>query len=61
VKELVTEILIRAVKPLLAAILGLVIYAVLVGPLGVTGSPIVALQAWIAGALVVLLVETGFV
>jgi hypothetical protein len=57
--ELLVEIGLRVAKLVLAALLGLVIYVVLTGPLGATGSPQLALEAWIAGALVILLLETG--
>ncbi len=57
--ELVTEVLLRATKLLMAALIGLVLYLVLVGPLAVQGSAQLALEAWIAGGLVVLLLETS--
>ena len=57
--ELVLEILLRGLKLIMAAVLGLIVYLVLVGPLGVQGSPVLALEAWIAGALIILLVETS--
>jgi hypothetical protein len=57
--ELLVEIGLRVAKLVLAALLGLVIYVALTGPLGATGSPQLALEAWIAGALVILLLETG--
>jgi hypothetical protein len=58
-KELVAEILLRASKVVAAAVVGLVLYVVLVGPLGVEGSPMVALGAFIAGGIVVLLMESS--
>jgi hypothetical protein len=57
--ELVTEVLLRATKLLMAAVIGLVLYLALVGPLGVPGSAQLALEAWIAGALAILLLETS--
>jgi len=59
VSELLTEVALRVLKLLVAAVVGLVIYLVLVGPFGVQGSVQLALEAWIAGALVVLLLETS--
>ena len=56
---LVFEILLRLAKAAAAAILGLVAYAVAVGPLGATGSVELALLCWLAGAAFILLVETG--
>ncbi|HEY3524206.1 MAG TPA: hypothetical protein VGK63_10935 [Candidatus Limnocylindrales bacterium] len=57
--NLVAEILLRLAKAAAALVVGLVLYAVLVGPLGVTGSPELALLAWLSGAAFVLLVETS--
>ena len=57
--ELLTEVALRVLKLLVAAVVGLVIYLVLIGPFGVQGSVQVALEAWIAGGLVVLLLETS--
>jgi ABC-type multidrug transport system permease subunit len=57
--EIVIEIGLRAAKIVLAALIGVVIYVVLAGLLGVAGSPQLALESWIAGALVVLLLETS--
>ena len=59
--NLVIEILIRLAKAGVAALLGLVLYVVLVGPLGATGSVELALLCWLSGAAFVLLVETGIV
>jgi hypothetical protein len=57
--ELGTEALLRLGKVVLATLIGVVVYLVLVGPLGVAGSAQLALEAWIAGALVIVLVETS--
>jgi hypothetical protein len=57
--NLVNEILLRLAKAGVAAVLGLVVYLVLVGPLGVTGSAELALLSWLSGAAFILLVETG--
>jgi hypothetical protein len=58
-KELLAEILLRASKVLAAAVVGLGIYLVLVGPVGVPGSGTLALEAFIAGGLIVLLMESS--
>ena len=58
-QELIVEIGLRVAKLVLATVIGLVIYAVLTGPLGAPGSALLALESWIAGALVLLLLETG--
>jgi hypothetical protein len=61
VSNLVIEILLRLAKAGIAAILGIVLYVVLVGPFGAAGSPELALLCWLSGAALVLLVETGFI
>jgi hypothetical protein len=58
-QELIVEIGLRVAKLVLATVIGLVIYAVLTGLLGAPGSAQLALESWIAGALVLLLLETG--
>jgi hypothetical protein len=57
--SLVFEILLRLAKAAAAALLGLLLYAVAIGPLGATGSVELALLCWLAGAAFILLVETG--
>jgi len=59
--NLVVEILLRLTKAGIAAVLGIVLYLVLVGPFGATGSPELALLCWLSGAALVLLMETGFI
>ena len=57
--NLVYEILLRLAKAGAAALLGLVVYLVLVGPLGIAGSAELALLCWLGGAAFILLVETS--
>ena len=57
--NLVNEILLRLAKAGLAALLGILLYLVLVGPLGAAASAELALLCWLSGAAFVLLVETG--
>jgi hypothetical protein len=57
--NLVNEILLRLAKAALALVLGVVLYLILVGPLGATASAELALLCWLSGAAFVLLVETG--
>ncbi|HLX35371.1 MAG TPA: hypothetical protein VKR30_09035 [Candidatus Limnocylindrales bacterium] len=57
--ELVGELLLRLAKVGIATLLGVIVYLVEVVLLGVTGSPQVAVEAWIVGALVVLLMESN--
>jgi hypothetical protein len=59
--NLVNEIVLRLAKAGLAALLAVVLYVVLVGPLGATGSVELALLSWLSAAAFVLLVETGFI
>ena len=56
-RELVFEILLRLSKALAAAVIGVVVWLVAVGPLGASGSVELALLAWLAGAAFILLVE----
>ena len=58
-QELLVEIGLRVAKLVIATVIGLVIYAVLTGPFGAPGSVQLALESWLAGALVLLLLETG--
>jgi hypothetical protein len=57
VRELVFEILLRLAKALVAAIVGLLIWIIAVGPLGAEGDVILALLCWLSGAAFILLVE----
>ena len=57
--NLANEILLRLAKAGLAGLLGLVVYLVLTGPLGVAGTPELALLSWLSGAIFVLLVESS--
>jgi hypothetical protein len=59
VSNLVFEILLRLAKAGLALVLGIIVYLVATGPLGATGSPELALLAWLSGAAFILLVETS--
>lgn len=59
--NLVIEILLRLAKAGIAAALGLFLYVVLVGPLGVPGTADLALLCWLSGAAFVLLVESGLI
>ena len=58
--NLVNEILLRLVKAGIAFVLGVILYLILVGPLGATASAELALLCWLSAAAFVLLVETGF-
>jgi hypothetical protein len=57
--NLVSEILLRLAKALAALVVGLILWILLVGPLGVTASPELALLCWLSGAAFILLVESS--
>ena len=57
--HLLAEIGLRLAKALAAVVLAVVLYLVLVGPLGVPPSAELALLSWLAGAAFILLVETS--
>ena len=57
--NLVNEILLRLAKAGIAAVVGLIVFAILVGPLGVGGSAELGLLCWLSGAAFILLVETS--
>jgi small-conductance mechanosensitive channel len=59
VSNLLAEVLLRLAKALAAGVVGLVVFAVLVGPLGVPPTAELALLAWLSGAAFVLLVESS--
>jgi len=59
VSQLLAEIGLRLAKALAAALLGSILYLLLVGPLGVAPSAELALLAWISGAAFILVVETS--
>jgi hypothetical protein len=59
VSNLLAEIALRLAKAGVAALLGLILYAVLVGPLGNAGSVELALLCWLSGAAFIVLVETS--
>lgn len=56
--NLIAEILLRLAKAAAAAVLGLLIYAVVL-LLGATPSAELAMLSWISGAAFILLVETS--
>jgi hypothetical protein len=58
-QEFVVEIGLRLAKLVIATVFGLLVYWLLTGPMGAPGSAQLALEAWIAGALILLVLETG--
>jgi hypothetical protein len=59
VSNLVFEILLRLAKAGAAVVVGAVVYAVMVGPVGATGSAELILLSWLSGAAFILLVESS--
>ncbi len=56
-QELVFEVLLRLAKAAAAAILGLIIWLVCVGPLGAEPSVTLGLLCWVSGAAFILVVQ----
>lgn len=59
--NLISELLLRLIKPAIAAILGGIVYWVATGPLGAEGGVVLALLCWLSAAAFILLVETGLI
>jgi hypothetical protein len=59
VSNLASEVLLRLAKALAALVVGIIVWVVLVGPMGVTASPELALLCWLSGAAFILLVESS--
>ena len=57
--NLLAEIGLRLLKALAALVVGLVLYWLLTGVMGNTGSVELALLCWLSGAAFILLVETS--
>jgi hypothetical protein len=57
--NLVGEILLRLLKAAAALVVGLIVWVILVGPLGVPATAELALLAWLSGAAFILLVESS--
>ena len=57
--NLVGEILLRLAKVLAASVVGVIVFALLVGPLGNPGTVELALLSWLVGAAFILLVESS--
>ena len=59
VSNLLSEIGLRLAKALAAGVLGVLVYILLTGPLGVPASAELALLSWLSAAAFILLVETS--
>jgi hypothetical protein len=60
-RYLVTEALLRLIKPAAALVLGALLYWILTGPLGEPGGAVLALACWISAAALILLLENGVI
>ena len=60
-RYLVSEALLRLIKPLVAVVLGALLYWLITEPLGESGSALLALACWISAASFIQLVETGII
>lgn len=58
-RELVFELLLRLVKPVLAGVIGLIAWLLATGLGGATGSAELGLICYLVGGVVVLLVQEG--
>jgi hypothetical protein len=58
---LVNEALLRLIKPLMALVLGALLYWLITGPLGEPGSVLLGLACWLSAAAFILLVENGII
>jgi len=59
VSNLIVELLLRLAKAGAAALVGLLVYIIAIGPLGASPSVELALLCWLTGAAFVLLVESS--
>jgi len=59
IQEFVVEVGLRLAKVVVASLIGAIVYWVLTNVVGAPGSVQLALEAWIAGALAFLILETG--
>jgi hypothetical protein len=59
VAPLLAEIGLRLAKVVAASLIALVVYGLLVGPIGAPASAELALLAWLVGAATILLVESS--
>lgn len=57
--NLLNEVALRLLKAGVALLLGVVLYAVITGPLAHPGTIELALLCWLSGAAFILLVESG--
>jgi hypothetical protein len=61
VSNLINELLLRLVKPLIALVLGTLVYLIATGPAGAAGSVELAMLCWLSAAAFVLLVQESII
>jgi hypothetical protein len=57
--NLAFEVILRLAKAGVAFVVGTVVFAVMIGPIGATPTAELALLSWLSGAAVILLVESS--
>ena len=57
--NLAFEVLLRLAKAGAAILVGVVVYAIMVGPFGASPTPELVLLSWLSGAAFILLVESS--
>jgi hypothetical protein len=60
-RYLVNEALLRLIKPAVALLLAVLLYWLITGPVGESGSALLFLACWISAAAFIQLVETGVI
>ena len=60
-RYLVNEAVLRLIKPAIALVLGLILYWVITGLFGESGSVMLGLLCWISAGTFIHLVETGII
>jgi len=58
-RELLFEVLLRLIKPLLATVLGAAVWFVAVGLLSAEATPLLFLVCWLCGGMFLLLTQEG--
>ena len=58
---LINEALLRLIKPLVALLLAALLYWLITGPLGESGSALLFLACWVSSGVFIQLIETGII
>ena len=57
--HLAIEVILRLAKAAVAFVVGTLVFAVMIGPIGATPTAELALLSWLSGAVFILLVESS--